>query len=98
MFAVTCKSLLIAAKRRVLAVSKALHAPWQNSRLILLAMDGTYRRTDLPARLFSDAEWQQIATTPPPRADRGVLVHPARVLDVRGLAQYEVAPGRRDPL
>lgn len=34
-FAITCKSLLITTKRRVLAALKPLHAPWQNDRLIL---------------------------------------------------------------
>ncbi|KAL1940046.1 hypothetical protein VTO73DRAFT_9381 [Trametes versicolor] len=98
MFAITCKSLLITTKRRVLAVLKALHAPWQNGRLILLGMDGTYRRADLPTGLFNDAEWQRIATTPPPQAHRGVLVQSARVLDIWGLARYEMTLGGRDSL
>ncbi|OJT15480.1 hypothetical protein TRAPUB_7351 [Trametes pubescens] len=91
MFAITCKSLLSITKRRVLSVLKALHAPWQNGRLIL-RMNTTYERADLPAGLFTDAEWERIATAHLSRA-----VH-AKFLNLWGSTQYEVALGRRDPL
>lgn len=98
MFAITCKSLLIIGKRRLLAVLKALHAPWQNRRLILLGIDITSGRADLPAGLLTDAEWQKIENAPLLKPLSGVAALRITGLNLYGPAYYKVALGKRDPL
>ncbi|EIW61533.1 uncharacterized protein TRAVEDRAFT_44353 [Trametes versicolor FP-101664 SS1] len=97
MFAITCKSLLIIGKCRLLAVLKSLHAPWQNSRLILLGIDIISGRADLPAGLLTDAEWRKIANAPLQKPRSGVALR-ITGLNLYGPRYHKAALGKLDPL
>ncbi|KAI0650872.1 hypothetical protein C8Q79DRAFT_410963 [Trametes meyenii] len=58
-FAVTCKLLLAAGKRRLTQTLSDRHASWRGDRLIYLG-DNAFGREGLPAGLLTDAEWDEV--------------------------------------
>ncbi|KAI0650871.1 hypothetical protein C8Q79DRAFT_945482 [Trametes meyenii] len=57
-FAVTCKLLLAAGKRRLTQTLSDRHPTWRGDRIILLG-DWFHGHEDLPAGLLTDAEWNE---------------------------------------
>ncbi|KAI0677682.1 hypothetical protein C8Q78DRAFT_987974 [Trametes maxima] len=57
-FAVTCKLLLAAGKQRLTQTLSDRYPSWRGDRILLLG-DWFNTREDLPAGLFTDAEWNE---------------------------------------